>query len=91
MQAMAELLILSFLGGVALGQRFRVLAIPPLTVAMGIIALPVGLIAQIAFLDGLKNVALCAVSLQAGYLFGAMARFWLAASRVLVRPLKIVR
>ncbi|MGV7217071.1 hypothetical protein [Bradyrhizobium sp. UFLA05-112] len=91
---MAEFLIFSFLVGAVLGQRFRVLVLLPLTLAIGLIAIPIGMIAQIAFLEGLKDFALCATALQGGYLFGSLARFWLAAaraSRVFVRPLKTAR
>jgi hypothetical protein len=91
---MAEFLIFSFLVGAVVGQRFRVLVILPLTLAMGLVAIPVGLIAQISFLEGLKDLALSAVALQGGYLFGSFARFWLAASRasrVFARPLKTAR
>ncbi len=91
---MAELLIFSFLVGAVLGQRFRVLVLLPLTLAIGLIAIPVGLMAQVGSLVAVKDFALCALALQAGYLFGSAARFWLAAaraSRVFVRPLNTAR
>ncbi|WFU39465.1 hypothetical protein QA640_34665 [Bradyrhizobium sp. CB82] len=91
---MAGLLIFSFLVGAVLGQRFRVMVLLPLTLAMGLAAIPVGLVAHLAFFDGLKGFAFCALALQGGYLFGSLARFWLAAaraSRVFARPLKTAR
>ena len=91
---MAELSIFSFLVGAVFGQRFRVLVLLPLTFAMGLIAIVIGFVAHLRFLDGLKDFALCALALQGGYLFGSLARFWLAAaraSRVFARPLKTAR
>jgi hypothetical protein len=91
---MGGLLIFSFLIGAVLGQRFRVMVLLPLTIAMSLLAIAVALIAQVALLDALKDFALCALALQAGYLFGSLARFSLAAaraSRVFARPLKTAR
>ncbi|MCK1707689.1 MULTISPECIES: hypothetical protein [unclassified Bradyrhizobium] len=91
---MTELLILSFLGGAVLGQRFRVFVLLPLTFVMVLAAIPVGWMADVSFLEGLKNLVLAAVALQAGYLFGSAARFALAgsrAARVFARPLKTAR
>ncbi|MGY3079890.1 hypothetical protein ACVWZZ_006298 [Bradyrhizobium sp. LM6.10] len=91
---MTELLIFSFLTGAVLGQRFRVLVLLPLTLVMGLAAIPVGLMADVSFLEGLKNLVLAAVALQAGYLFGSAARFGLAAARagrVFARPVNTVR
>jgi hypothetical protein len=49
--------------------------------------------AHLAFFDGLKGFALCALALQGGYLFGSLARFWLAAARAsrVFAPLKTAR
>ncbi|TYO61233.1 hypothetical protein FXV83_39355 [Bradyrhizobium hipponense] len=91
---MTEFLILSFLVGAVLGQRFRVLVLLPLTFVMMLAAIPVGWVADVSFLEGLKNLVLAAVALQAGYLFGSAARFGLAArraARVFARPLKPAR
>ncbi|MGY4472371.1 hypothetical protein ACVWWK_008080 [Bradyrhizobium sp. LB9.1b] len=91
---MTELLIFSFLTGAVLGQRFRVLVLLPLTLVMGLAAIPVGLMADVSFLEGLKNLMLAAVAVQAGYLFGSAARFGLAAARagrVFARPVNTVR
>lgn len=91
---MTELLIFCFLAGAVLGQRFRVLVLLPLTFVMVLAAIPVGLMADVSFLEGLKNLALAAVALQAGYLLGSAARFALAsarAARVFARPLKTAR
>jgi hypothetical protein len=91
---MTELLIFSFLTGAVLGQRFRVLVLLPLTLVMGLAAIPVGLMADVSLLEGLKNLVLAAVALQAGYLFGSAARFGLAAARagrVFARPVNTVR
>jgi hypothetical protein len=40
---MAELSIFSFLVGAVFGQRFRVLVLLPLTFAMGLVAIVIGL------------------------------------------------
>jgi hypothetical protein len=91
---MTELLIFSFLTGAVLGQRFRVLVLLPLTLVMGLAAIPVGLMADVSLLEGLKNLVLAAVALQAGYLFGSAAGFGLAAARagrVFARPVNTVR
>jgi hypothetical protein len=91
---MTELLIFSFLTGAVLGQRFRVLVLLPLTLVMGLAAIPVGLMVDVSLLEGLKNLVLAAVALQAGYLFGSAARFGLAAARagrVFARPVNTVR
>ncbi|WP_027524874.1 hypothetical protein [Bradyrhizobium sp. Ec3.3] len=91
---MAELLIFSFLVGAVLGQRFRVMVLMPLTLAMALVTIVIGFVAHLAFFDGLKGFACCALALQGGYLFGSFARFWLAAaraSRVFARPLKTAR
>ena len=91
---MTELLIFSFLAGAVLGQRFRVLVLLPLTFALVLAALPIGLMANLSFLEGLKGAVLAAIALQAGYLFGSAARFSLAAARaarVFARPVKTVR
>ena len=91
---MTELLIFCFLVGAVLGQRFRVLVLLPLTFAMVLVAIPVGLMASVSFLESLKNLVLAAVALQAGYLFGSAARFALASARaawVFARPVTTVR
>jgi hypothetical protein len=91
---MTEVLIFSFLTGGVLGQRFRVLVLLPLTVVMLLAAIPVGLMADVSLLEGLKNLVLAAIALQAGYLFGSAARFALAAARagrVFARPVNTVR
>lgn len=91
---MTELLIFCFLAGAVLGQRFRVLVLLPLTFVMVLAAIPVGWMADVSFLESLKNLVLAAVALQAGYLFGSAARFALASSRaapVFARPLKTAR
>jgi hypothetical protein len=52
------------------------------------------LMADVSLLEGLKNLVLAAVALQAGYLFGSAARFGLAAARagrVFARPVNTVR
>jgi hypothetical protein len=90
---MTELLIFTFLAGAVLGQRFTVLVLLPLTMAMGLVAIPTSLIAGVTFLDGLKDMVLCALALQAGYLCGSAARFWLGAARagrVSARSLKTI-
>jgi hypothetical protein len=91
---MTEVLIFSFLTGAVLGQRFRVLVLLPLTLVMLLAAIPVGLMADVSLLEGLKNLVLAAIALQAGYLFGSAARFGLAAARagrVFARPVNTVR
>ncbi|QQN65733.1 hypothetical protein JIR23_08610 [Bradyrhizobium diazoefficiens] len=91
---MTELLIFSFLAGAVLGQRFRVLVLLPLTFAMMVIAIPAGLVADLSFVQGLKNLVLTAIALQAGYLFGSAARFALGAARaarILPRQVKTAR
>lgn len=91
---MTELLIFCFLAGAVLGQRFRVLVLLPLTFVMVLAAIPVGWMADVSFLESLKNLVLAAVALQAGYLFGSAARLALASSRaarVFARPLKTAR
>jgi hypothetical protein len=91
---MAGLLIFSFLVGAVLGQRFRIMVLLPLTLAAALVATVIGFVAHLTFFDGLKGFALCALALQGGYLFGSLARFWLAAaraSRVFARPLRTAR
>ncbi|KJC49464.1 hypothetical protein UP09_07110 [Bradyrhizobium sp. LTSP885] len=91
---MTELLIFAFLVGAVVGQRFQVFVLLPLTIAIALVAIPIGLIANLTFFDGLKDVVFCALALQAGYLFGSAARFWLAAaraSRVFSRSFKTAR
>ncbi|MGY4368160.1 hypothetical protein ACVW1A_004225 [Bradyrhizobium sp. LB1.3] len=91
---MTEFLIFSFLTGAVLGQRFRVLVLLPPTLVMMLAAIPVGLMADVSFLEGLKNLVLAAMALQAGYLFGSAARFVLAAARaarLFARPVNTVR
>ncbi|MBR0715878.1 hypothetical protein [Bradyrhizobium liaoningense] len=91
---MAELSIFCFLIGAVLGQRFRVFVLLPVTLAMALIALAIGLVVHLSFLDGLKAFILCALAAQAGYVFGSLARFWLAAARaarIFARPLKTAR
>lgn len=91
---MTELLIFSFLAGAVLGQRYRVLVLLPLTFALVLAAIPIGFLAQLSFLEGLKGVVLAAVVLQAGYLFGSVARFGLGAARaarVVARTVKTAR
>jgi hypothetical protein len=78
---MIEFGILSFLVGAVLGQRFRVMVLLPVTFLMGLLTIPVGLLAQLTFLQGLEGFALCALALQGGYMFGSLARFWLGAAR----------
>ncbi|WP_407192946.1 hypothetical protein [Bradyrhizobium sp. STM 3566] len=91
---MTAFLIFSFLVGAVLGQRFRVLVLLPLTFVMVLAAVPVGLLADLTALENLKSVVFAAISLQGGYLFGAGARFGLAAARagrVFPRPVKTLR
>ncbi|MCK1740419.1 hypothetical protein IVA80_05950 [Bradyrhizobium sp. 139] len=91
---MTELLIFSFLTGAVLGQRFRVFVLLPLTLVMVLAAIPVGLMADVSFLEGLKNLVLAAMALQAGYLFGSAARFGHAAARaarMFGRPVNTLR
>ncbi|MHC4044528.1 hypothetical protein [Bradyrhizobium sp. 23AC] len=91
---MTAFLIFSFLVGAVLGQRFRVLVLLPLTFAMVLAAIPVGLVLDLTLLESLKGVALTAIALQGGYLFGSAARFGLAAARaarVFGRPIKATR
>ncbi|QPF87107.1 hypothetical protein IC762_12740 [Bradyrhizobium genosp. L] len=91
---MTAILILTFLVGAVLGQRFQVLVLLPLTFVMALIAIPAGLIANLSFLDALKDLVLGALVLQAGYLFGSAVRYWLAAARatrVLPRPFKAAK
>lgn len=78
---MVEFGILSFLVGAVLGQRFRVMVLLPVIFGMVLLTIPVGLLAQLTFLQGLEDFALCVLALQGGYLFGSVARFWLAAAR----------
>jgi hypothetical protein len=78
---MAEFGILSFLVGAVLGQRFRVMVLLPIALAMALVAVPAGLVARLTFLQGLEGFACCVLTLQGGYLFGSVARFWLAAAR----------
>jgi len=78
---MIEFGILSFLVGAVLGQRFRVMVLLPVTFVMVLLTIPVGLLAQLTFLQGLEGFALCVIALQGGYLFGSVARFWVAAAR----------
>jgi len=78
---MIEFGILSFLVGAVLGQRFRVMVLLPVTFVMVLLTIPVGLLAQLTFLKGLEGFALCVIALQGGYLFGSVARFWVAAAR----------
>ncbi len=73
---MTEVLIFSFLTGAVLGQRFRVLVLLPPTLVMVLAAIPVGLMADVTFLQGLKNLVLAAVALQAGYLSSVRPRLW---------------
>ncbi|MBB4260148.1 hypothetical protein [Bradyrhizobium sp. CIR3A] len=91
---MTAFLIFSFLVGAVLGQRFRVLVLLPLTFVMVLAAIPVGLMLDLTLLESLKGVALAAIALQGGYLFGSAARFGLAAARaarVFGRPIKATR
>lgn len=88
------LLIFSFLAGAVLGQRFRVLVLLPVTFFLVLTVLPVDLMSNLGFLEGLKSATFAAVALQAGYLFGSAARFSLAAARaarVFARPVKTAR
>jgi hypothetical protein len=91
---MTELLIFSFLAGAVLGQRFRILVLLPVTFFLVLTVLPVGLMTNLGFFEGLKSAMFAAITLQAGYLFGSAARFGLAAgraARVFVRPVKTAR
>lgn len=91
---MTELLIFCFLAGAVLGQRFRVLVLLPLTFVMLLAAIPVGWMANLGFIDGVTDVVLAAIVLQAGYLFGSAARFVIAgsrAARAFARPVKSAR
>jgi hypothetical protein len=78
---MIEFGILSFLVGAVLGQRFRVMVLLPVTFVMALLTIPVGVLAQLTFLHALEGFAFCALALQGGYVFGSVARFWLAAAR----------
>jgi hypothetical protein len=78
---MAGFGILSFLVGAVLGQRFRVMVLLPASFVMALLTIPVGLLAELTFMQGLGGFACCVLTLQAGYLFGSVARFWLAAAR----------
>jgi hypothetical protein len=78
---MSEFGILSFLVGAVFGQRFRVMVLLPASLMMALLTIPVGLLAHLSFLQGLEGFAFCVLALQGGYLFGSMARFWLASAR----------
>ena len=78
---MFEFGILSFLVGAVLGQRFRVMVLLPVTFVMALLTIPAGVVAQVTFLQALAGFAVCALALQGGYVFGSVARFWLAAAR----------
>lgn len=78
---MSEFGILSFLVGAVLGQRFRVMVLLPLTLAMALLTIPVGLLAHLTVLQALEGFALCVLTSQIGYLFGTVARFCVVAAR----------
>jgi hypothetical protein len=78
---MIEFGILSFLVGAVLGQRFRVMVLLPVTFMMALLTIPVGALAHPTILRVLEGFTLCALALQGGYVFGSVARFWLAAAR----------
>ncbi|MFB6421133.1 MULTISPECIES: hypothetical protein [Bradyrhizobium] len=91
---MVSLLIFSFLAGAALGQRFRVLVLLPLTFVMMLAAIPVGVMVDLTVLGSLKGAVFAVIALQAGYLFGSGARFGLVAARaarVFGHPVKATR
>ena len=91
---MTAFLIVSFLTGAVLGQRFRVFVLLPVTFALVLTMLPVSMMTSLGFLEGMKAAAFAAIALQGGYLFGSGARFALAAARatrVFGRPVKATR
>jgi hypothetical protein len=91
---MFGLAIFSFLTSAVFGLRFKVMVLLPLTLALGLVTLPVALIAQLGLLEGLKAFALGTLSLQGGYVFGSIARFAIAAARaqrMFAGPLKTAR
>jgi hypothetical protein len=73
--------LISLLGGMVLGQRFKVLALVPAIA----VSLPVAIGVGIAHSDGFGRTvllaALAVASLQIGYLLGVAIRYSLAAAR----------
>jgi len=78
---MTELAICNLLFGAVFGLRFKVLVLLPLTLASALITILSALIAHQSFLVGLESVAVCALALHGGYLFGSAVRFTIAAAR----------
>jgi len=72
--------LISLLGGMVLGQRFKVLAVVPAIAISMLVAIGYG----IAHSDGLGRTvllaALAVASLQIGYLVGVAVRYSLAAA-----------
>jgi uncharacterized membrane protein AbrB (regulator of aidB expression) len=78
---MVQFAITNLLFGAVFGLRFRVLVLLPLTIASGLTTVAFALFARQSLPECLEIFVACALALHAGYLFGSMTRFTLAAAR----------
>jgi hypothetical protein len=75
-------LILTLLGGMVLGQRFRVLILVPGSAILLPLAIGVGLVRYDGLGPTLLSTIFALASLQIGYFVGLGIRYMMAASRV---------
>ena len=78
---MVQIAICHLLVGAVFGLRFRVLVLLPLTLASTVMTAVIGLMMDQSALAVGTHIAVLALALQGGYLFGSLARFTIAAAR----------
>ena len=78
---MFQIAIGLLLVGAVFGLRFRVLVLLPLTLASSVMTAVIGLVMDQSALAIGTHIAIYALAMQAGYLFGSLARFTIAAAR----------
>jgi hypothetical protein len=78
---MVQIAICHLLVGAVFGLRFRVLVLLPVTVASSLITTAIGLAMGHSLFTIVSHVAICSIALNAGYLFGSLSRFTVAATR----------
>ena len=75
---MVGLAICSLILGAIFGRRFKVLVLLPVTLAIGLLAIPMAGVFQLTPPAALKGFVICALALQGGFVLGSSTRVVLA-------------
>jgi hypothetical protein len=78
---MAQLAICGLLFGAVFGLRFKVLILVPVTLVSAVVITAVTVAEQQSAAQALLAMLVAALTLQAGYVFGSISRFTMAAAR----------